>query len=149
MALKPDRDFIQWRLDQYMHSTAERGGFVSMVSAGSGVAMDDSANVVEYAADPSGAKVVGVLLDDVVDNPQKLRRNPYTEEVQVSGKVSIASEGWFVTNMVDPAVSPVAGEAAYLGASGLVTNSAAQLGQQVGRFDTSKDEDGYVKISTL
>jgi hypothetical protein len=149
MALKPDRDFIQWRLDYYMDSTASKGGFASMSTGGSGVAMDDAANKAVYATNPSGAKVLGVLLDDVVDTDVKLRRNPYKEEVQVGGKVSIASRGWCVTNMVYPGVTPTAGATAFLGQSGYVTTVQAAGAPQVGRFETSKDEDGYVKVSIL
>jgi len=69
MALRPDRDYNL--IDDISHfwtdaaADAENGGVASMKTAGSGVSLDDAANVVEYKADPSGAKPMGVLLQNI------------------------------------------------------------------------------------
>lgn len=147
MSLKPDRQIDKWRLEYHMSSSGYKGGVVSLVSAGSGVAMDSSSNVVAHAANPSGAVVVGVLLDDVVAANSLIKRNPYKEEVEFGNKVSIASEGWVVTDKIYSGSTPSAGATAYLGANGEFTTTQAAGAPVVGRFETSKDEDGFAKVS--
>ena len=66
MALKSDRIELLTDISFFMTTTAERGGVVSAVTSGSGVSMDDASAVVAYAAAASGAKPLGVLLNDVV-----------------------------------------------------------------------------------
>ena len=70
MALKPDRIELLTDVSFFMNSTATRGGVASVVTGGVGVSMDDATAVVAYAAVASGAKPVGLLLNDVVDLDQ-------------------------------------------------------------------------------
>lgn len=148
MSLKPDREFTKWEMGYKANSTAAtKGGLVSVSTASSGVGFD-GVGVAAYAASPSGVQVLGVLLDDVVDYGDKLVRNPYAETVNLGGAISIGKEGWCVTNFVYPGQTPTAGQTAYLGHSGYFSNtqSPAQA-PKVGRFETSKDEDGFAKVS--
>lgn len=147
MALKPDRNVTDWVLGYKASAAASRGGLVSVSTPTSGVGLN-GVGVAGYVANPSGAQVLGVLLDDVNDYGAKLNRNPYKDEVNVGGAVGIGKQGWVVTNMVYPGVNPTAGQAAYLGHSGYFTNVQTPVqAPKVGRFETSKDEDGYVKVS--
>ena len=63
--------------------------------------------------------------------------------MQVGGKVTLLRRGQCTTNMIDG--DPSAGEKAYAGVSGLVSNSAG--GQHIGQWLSAKDEDGYAKLS--
>lgn len=145
--LKPDRNLTQWVFNYKSAAAAVQGGLVSATTPASGVGANGP-GVAGYAASPSGAHVLGVLLDDVEVLDPKLDRNHYKEVVGVGDQVSIGSEGWVVTDMVYPGVDPVAGQSAYLGHSGYFTNVQTPVqAPKVGRFETSKDEDGYVKVS--
>ena len=143
MALKPDRIEIYTDISFFMNTVAERGGVVSVVTSGSGVSMDDANAVVEYADSASGA-ALGILLNDVVDKDlTKCHINWHKDEMQVGGKVTLLRRGQCTTNMIDG--DPSAGEKAYAGVSGLVSNSAG--GQHIGQWLSAKDEDGYAKLS--
>jgi hypothetical protein len=152
MALKPDRVELQTDVSFFMNTTATRGGVASVSTGGSGVAMDDASAVVAYAASTSGAKPVGVLLNDVVNlDLTRQHINWHKDEVQVGGKVTLLQVGQVTTNMV--VGTPSAGAVAYVGASGNFSataptdNSTEDAVYSVGRFLSSKDADGYVKVA--
>lgn len=150
MALKSDRIEINSRIDFFMNETAERGGIVSFLTSGSGAAMDQALQLCTYAASQSGKMPIGLLMGDMVNldlTRQKL--NPYKEEVQKGGKVTIWDKGEVVTNWLVPAISVTAGNAAYLGPSGLITNvnTGHKDSPRVGTFMSTKDVDGYAKVA--
>lgn len=156
MALKPDRIETQTDVSFFMNnatsSTIERGGIASISSGGSGVAMDDASALVAYATEGSGAKPVGVLLNDVVNlDLTRQHINWHKDEVQGGGKVTLLQVGQVTTDKVTGSVS--AGEPAFVGASGLFTATAptdvdSELAQhRVGTFLSSADSDGYVKVA--
>ena len=147
MALKPDRIELLTDISFFMNTTAERGGVVSAVTSGSGVAMDDANAVVAYAAAASGAKPLGILLNDVVnyDLPRQ-HINWHRDEVQVGGKVTVLRQGQVTTNRLVSGISPTAGTDAYVGASGLVGTSSTNA-VKIGQFLSSLSADGYAKVS--
>ena len=150
MALKSDRYHISSRVDFFMNETAERGGVVSFSTGGSGAAMDQSQQLCTYSANPSGARPIGLLMGDMVNldlTRQKL--NPYKEEVQIGGKVTIWDKGEVVTNRIQSGITITAGQTAYLHASGYLTNTnhLDHSNNIVGRWMSSKDQDGYAKVS--
>ncbi len=150
MALKGDRTTLHDKIDYFMNEVAERGGIVSVSTQGSGVAMDNASQLCTYAANPSGARPLGILLQDMVNldlTRQKL--NPYKDEVQIGGKVAIGQKGEWVTNRIQPGVTISAGNTAYLHASGYLTNNnfLDQSNNVVGRWDTTKDQNGYARVS--
>ena len=152
MALKPDRIETQTDVSFFMNSTATRGGIASISTGGSGVAMDDAGAVVAYSTAGSGAKPVGVLLNDVVNlDLTRQHINWHKDEVQQGGKVSLLQIGQVTTDRVTGAIA--AGEPAFVGASGLFTATAptdidSELAQhRVGTFLSSRDSDGYVKVA--
>lgn len=148
MALKSDRIELLTDISFFMKTTAERGGVVTATNtSGSGVSMDDANAVVAYAAVGTGVNPVGVLLNDVVDyDLTRQHINWHKDEVQVGGKVTLLRQGQVTTNMLVPGIVPVAGNKAYVGASGLIGTSSTNS-VQIGSFLSSKDADGYAKVS--
>jgi len=147
MALKPDRNEVYTDISFFMNTVGERGGIVSHSTGGVGPAMDDANAVVEYAAAAAGTNPAGLLLNDVVEyDLTKQHMNWYKDEVQKGSKVTLLRQGFVVTNMIDGAAAPVAGEPAHYAANGLLTNNAASGSVQVGRWLSAKDADGYAKV---
>lgn len=149
MALKPDRVELLTDVSFFMNTTAERGGVVSVVTAtsGVGVSMDDANAVVAYASVASGARPVGVLLNDVVNlDLTRQHINWHKDEMQVGGKVTVLRQGQVTTNMLVAGTTPSAGADAYVGANGLIGTSSTNA-VKIGQFLSAKDSDGYVKVS--
>lgn len=149
MALKPDRVELLTDVSFFMNTTAERGGVVSVVTAtsGVGVSMDDANAVVAYAAAASGAKPVGLLLNDVVNlDLTRQHINWHKDETQVGGKVTVLRVGQVTTNMLVAGTTPSAGADAYVGANGLIGTSSTNA-VKIGQFLSAKDTDGYAKVS--
>jgi hypothetical protein len=152
MALKGDRNVFVSDVSFFMNEAATRGGVVCLSTAGSGASMDDSSALVTYAADPSGKKPIGLLLNDMVNIDQTRQKiNPYKDEVQKGGKVNLLMDGFVVTNYITPNDTPSAGQTAYIGPSGYIgtgvhSTSDANDEVAVGRFLSTKDSDGYAKV---
>jgi hypothetical protein len=150
MALKADRYEFQTDISFFYNAgTATRGGVVIHETAGSGASMDNGVNLVKYAAVSGTSVPVGILLNDVVNKDlTRTHLNQYKDEVQKGGKVTVLRKGYVVTNNVTG--TPAAGSVAYachVTAGNLRGDSPGSSGNlAVGRFLTSKDEDGYVKV---
>lgn len=132
-------------------TTAERGGIVVISTGASGVAMDNSAAVMTYAADPSGTQPLGFLTQDVVNYDLTTRdANVHKQEVQTGSKATARDNCWMVTDRIFPGNTPAAGNTAYVTQSGYITSTVAAEGEtktpKVGRFLSSKDEDGFAKV---
>jgi hypothetical protein len=149
MALKADRYEFQTDISYFMNQVAERGGMVSLVTGGSGAAMDQGQALVEYAATGSGKVPMGILLNDVVNidlTRQKL--NPYKNEVQRGSKVTILRKGWVVTNRIQ-GTAPTAGGNVFVAHSGnLAASDLVGAGTQpvCGTWLGTVDQDGYAKV---
>jgi len=152
MALRPDRGYDEftdisnyWTTSQ---TSAEKGGVATVVTQGSGVALEDTANVVSYAANPSGAIPKGVLLRTVSPALSATRDfiNFDAQEVRPGDKVTLVRKGWLVTDMIPSGISPAVGDAAYVAASGNISSTQASGALQVGRFETTKDADGFARV---
>ena len=144
MALKSDRLELQTDISFFYNAgTATRGCVVVHDTAGSGAAMDQGVNLVKKH---TAGVPVGILLNDVVNKDlTRTHLNQHKDEVQKGGKVTVLRKGYVVTNDIDTAQNPVAGSGAY--ASGSTAGAIAMTGTyQVGRFLSSKDEDGYAKV---
>lgn len=147
MALKSDRVELLTDISFFMNSVAERGGVVSAVgNGGAGAAMDDADAVVEYAADPSGALPIGILVNDVVNlDLTRQHINWHKDEVQLGGKVTVLRQGQVLTNLVDG--TPAAGADAFVAASGYISTTQASGAVKIGQFLGATDSDGYAKVS--
>lgn len=150
MALKGDRFEGIHDIKHFMNEVAEKGGIAVISTAGSGAALDQSANLVTYAASPSGKVPVGILLGDMVNKDlTRTHINQHKNETQKGGKVTLMKEGYVTTNMIYPNQSPNGGDAAYVANSGYITNvgpNSTNAGRWIGEFETSKDEDGYATV---
>lgn len=147
MALKPDRIELLTDISNFMEQAPkDRGGVVSYVTSGSGVSMDDALSVVAYAALASGAKPAGILLNDVVDlDLTRQHINWHKDEVQKGGKVTVLRIGQVTTDMITG--TPNAGDTAYVGANGDISTTGGTGVLSIGTFLSSKDADGYAKVS--
>jgi len=158
MALKALRIHNDSSIEHFMTSTAERGGIVSFSYTGqasSGGAIDQAESTVAYVANPSGVKPRGVLMCDVVNNDlTRQHANWHKEEVQVNGKVTVWPQCTVVTNRIMSGHTPLPGQRAFVGHSGLLGNADVATDHTdltgatrvVGRWVTRKDEDGYAKV---
>jgi hypothetical protein len=153
MGLKTDRIHIDSQIDFFMNEVAERGGIACVSTVGSGAAMDQAEQLCTYAANPSGVATLGVLMCDVVNlDLTRQHENWHKEEVQKGGKVTIWNKGTVVTDRVYPGATPTAGQKAYIAHSGYIANSKvvsddSDTDPVVGRFLSTKEEDGYCKVS--
>ena len=148
MALKADRYEESTDISFFYNAgTATRGGVVLLNAANaSGAAMDQGANLVEYAAATTGTVPVGILLNDVVNKDlTRTHLNQYKDEVQKGGKVTVLTRGWIVTNNLD-AVTIAPGEVAYASATAGNLTNVSTAGQAVGRFMSAQVADGYAKV---
>ena len=152
MALKADRIETQTDVSFFMDEVQTRGGIASISSGGSGIAMDDGNAKVAYATVASGAKPVGVLLNDVVNlDLTRQHINYHQDEVQKGSKVTLLQIGQITTNNISG--TPTAGDPAYLGVSGVFSPAAVTDSNQensyysVGRFLSGKDQSGYAKVA--
>jgi len=159
MALKADRNELDVDISFFCNDadTTPRGGIVVIDTVGSGAAMDQAGAKVKYAAANGSSVPVGILLNDVVNlDLTRQHINWHKDEVQKGGKVSILKKGTIVTNMVDISdhgSAITAGQVAYAssGTAGYLSNTYAHdVGDDealaVGRFMSTKDEDGYYKV---
>ena len=155
MALKGDRHELETDISFFMNETGVRGQFVSISTAGSGSAMDDSTALVTIAATASGEYAVGCLLNDVVNiDLTRQHLNWHKDEVQKGSKVTILKRGFVVTDQIAAGTTPSAGRTAYLGAAGQITptrsgSANAKYSDRVGQFLSTKDADGYCKVEVM
>jgi hypothetical protein len=89
---------------------------------------------------------VGVLLHAIEVEPvTSFKQKNYHTNAQWPGDpVSLLRRGWVVTNQIIG--NPVAGSGAFLAASGQLSTSQAAGAPQVGRFETTKDVDGFARV---
>ena len=155
MALKPDRDPLVWDISKfytsltYSGTKAQRGGIVVATGTSSGAAMDQSTNAAWYIGDPSGKAPLGMLMADVVNiDLNRSFLNPNKTEAQLNDKVPLMVKGWATTNMIDDTGGINPGDVAYLAGSGYLTSDSGNGSNRpvVGKFLSSKDEDGYCKV---
>ena len=151
MALKADRHELDTDISFfYNEGTAERGGVVVLDTVGSGAALDQAGAKVKYAVATNALFPVGILLNDVVNlDLTRQHINWHKDEVQKGGKVTVLKKGGVVTNLI--AGTPAAGLGAFVddGTAGYIA-TAAEVADgkyiQIGRFMSTKDEDGYAKV---
>jgi len=154
MALKSDRSVLDTDISFFMNEAATRGGVASVSTGGSGAAMDQGEALVTYAALPSGAVPVGLLLNDMVNiDLTRQHLNQHKDEVQKGGKVTLLRKGYVVTSNLE-GTSPSAGDPAFVAHSGNLATSDLSSDDTdddgstrlVGRFLSGVDQDGYAKV---
>ena len=150
MALKADRHELDTDISFFMNETAEKGQIVVLSTVGSGAAMDQGKALVTVAEATTSNVVAGVLLTDVVDlDLTRQHINFHKDEVQKGGKVSILKKGYVVTDQIEG--TPTAGALAFMddadtGKFAVAASVDDTEYTAVGRFMSTKDEDGYCKV---
>lgn len=150
MALKGDRVIIETDITLTCESVAERGVTLVHKTSGSGVALGDSAGQADLVSNPSGYKVAGLLLNDVVNVDQtRYHLNFHKDERQVSTRSTLLKKGRVTTNKISG--TPTTGATAYLTTDGALTPTLSTTGglvatPKVGVFAGIKDESGYVAV---
>ena len=148
MALKPDVVAIYEDITFYCDTVCDRGGIATLVTAGSGVSMDGGRNVVAYDAYGSGKIPKGILMQPVVNKDLTstwLKRG--LDEAEVGTKVTLLAIGEVTTDFVYPGITVAAGDPAYVGHSGYISNARVNTGwSAVGRFVTTKDQNGFARV---
>ena len=149
MGLKPLRNNLQTDNSFFSNAVSTKGGIASIVTVGSGQAMDQANAVAAYQIAQSGAVPLGILLEDVVDEDLTDKSQNYAKTaVQKGGKLTYAYQGIVETNMIASNITVAAKDIAYLAGSGMLTNvnSGVINTPKVGKFLSTKDEDGYAKL---
>jgi len=129
MSLRPERQTQQVNIDYPCPWTQERGGVLTWTQA-SGI------NFVEYAFDPSGVHFAGLQLNDIEN--VNMTRQPFQQYLRTIdipfARVGVATQGDFTTDWIYPVGTIHQGDLAYVGPSGMITNSAALGGEVIGKF---------------
>lgn len=148
MALKGDRFIGVTDIGYHLNEVGEKGQICVYSTFGSGAALDQGQALVTIAAVASGNTPAGLLLNDVVNKDlSRTHLNFQKDEIQQGGKVTLLKKGWVVSNRIVAGQTPTVGSKARLGTSGDVTATDAGGNPLLGEFKSSKDEDGYAKIS--
>lgn len=150
MALKPFRRILDTDISFFMNHTAERGGVVCAVTAGSGNSLDQAVAAVGYSATSSGKLPMGYLLNDVVNvDLSRYFLNKEKAETQLGGKVTLATVGVVETNMLKSGITFAVGNKAYLDTDGRITNvnTGSEASPYIGKIESTKDSDGYLRVS--
>lgn len=146
----------------FINETAEQGQVLVMSTTGTGQSLDDPNAVVKIPTTVSGARAVGVLINEVVNiDLTRQHLNQYQREVQLGSKIGLLRRGTIVTDMIatGDSASPVAGDIAYWteeNSLGKFTDVDPTVSKdtsvdshtyRVGQFLSEKDSDGYAKIA--
>lgn len=151
MALKGPRDVVQTDIMRTCDVAAVAGQVLVNTTSGSGVSQGDSRGVSTVSASSSGKVVTGIVMHKVrVLDETTQHRNFHNGEMLTNEPCTQMVKGWLVTNII--VGTPAVGGTAYLSSSGYLTptvdaNGGLVATPKVGRFESIKDADGYVKVS--
>ncbi len=150
MALNAHQKIVADDINYRLAAASERGVICTVAS---------TAGQCEVIADPSGARVAGILMMDVVAKavPSNLSQdanldtgtateqsNKQKNETYEGGVVRLARKGELVTDQISGAVA--AGDSLYVAASGQISATQAAGSQAIGFALDAKDADGFVKL---
>lgn len=150
MALKGDRVVVEVDPTMTCDVAVERGVALMVKTVGSGIVLGDSANAASCYLSPSGKKVAGILMQDVVSiDTTRYKQNFHKDEALKDNRVVLLKKGRLTTNMLTG--TPTYGDTAYVSTSGIFTPTVSATGgtaatPKAGIFISSKDESGYATI---
>lgn len=150
MALKGERVVIETNITLTCPSVASRGVTLVHSTAGSGTALGDKAGTADLLANPSGYKVAGLLMNDVVNvDTTRYHLNFHKDERLINQRVTLLTKGRVTTDKVSG--SPTAGSTAYLTTNGNLTPTVSATGgtvatPKVGVFAGGVDENGFATV---
>lgn len=129
MSLRPSRQTQQVNIDFPCPWTQERGGALTWTQA-SGI------DFVQYSFDPSGVHFAGLQLNDIEN--VNFTRQPFQQYIRDTDipftRVGLGTQGDFITDWIYPVGTINQGDLAYVGPSGMITNSSSFGGEVVGKF---------------
>lgn len=129
MSLLPDRQTQQVNIDYPCPFTQERGGILTYV-------MFSGIQFVQYAANPSGALFAGIQMNDI-ENVNFVRQ-PFQQYLRTMDIpftiVGTSTQGDYITDWIYPIGTIFNGDLAYLGPSGMITNSSIFGSEVIGNF---------------
>lgn len=150
MGLKGDRVILETDITMTCDSVASRGVTLVIKTGGSGVNLGDTAGAADLVANPSGYKVAGLLLNDVVDvDTTRYHLNFHKDERLVGQRSTLLRKGRVTTDKVSG--TPTAGATAYLTTNGNLTPTVSATGgvtatPKVGVFAGALDENGFAAV---
>lgn len=150
MALKGERVILETDITLTCESAASRGVVLVHKTSGSGVALGESAGEADLLAAPSGYKVAGLLLNDVVSvDETRYHRNFHKDETKAGERCTLLRKGRVTTDKITG--TPAVGDTAYLTANGVLTPTMSTTGglaatPKVGQFVSIKDASGFVSV---
>lgn len=150
MALKGDRVIIETDITQTCASATNRGVVLCGVTSGSGVAVGSKAGGSDLLASPSGSRVTGLLLNDVVSVDQtRYHKNFQKDETLINERCTLLRKGRVTTDQISG--TPAEGDKAYLTTNGQLTPTLSATGglvatPKVGEFRSIKDENGFAAV---
>lgn len=150
MALKGPRVIIETDITFTCQSTTNRGVVLCRTLAGSGVALGNLAGQASLSASPSGLRVAGLLMNDVVNiDPTRQHINFQQDQTLVGQRCTLLRKGRVTTDQISG--SPNDGDTAYLTTNGQLTPTMSATGglvatPKIGVFDGIKDENGFITV---
>lgn len=155
MALKGPRHELQTDQSTICNDVVEQGQILSYQDNGpygSGINLDSPNNLSElFGTLSSGTEYVpyGLSLTNIVNiDTTRQHVNYHKDEVTTGGHPTVLKQGWVVTDKVVASCVPLTGQKAYMAHSGLLSNNSNNgVHPLVGRFEGSKDPDGFVKVT--
>ena len=137
--LRPLRQTEQVNIDYMCPFTQEEGGILTY-----GVA--SGLTIAQYAFSASGAVPIGIQMNNI--EHQNLGREYFRqrwERMDVPcGIVGASFQGDYETDWIHAVGTIMPGDAAYVGPSGMFTNSTAFGGARVGKFLSTLQADSHV-----
>lgn len=150
MGLRADRQIDSVEIGFYLNEVASVGVVASISTATSGSSLDGTTSLATISANSSGCVPIGVLLTETVDiDLTRLPVNWHKSQAVKGDKVAIVRKGWVVT---DQTTGTITAGPAVLASSGAVMSRPAitswnqVANPSVGRFLSTKDENGYVRL---
>lgn len=150
MAYLPDFEFKTEDVTRKMTTVCEPGQFaVHTGGGGSGASIGETNGSVKIESTSNGAvsgsKFAGVTRHYHVSlDTTKFDLNQHKGEQSINTVCDLGTEGFIVTDMVSG--TPTIGATAYLALSGKVSPTDVGLAPVVGKFESIKDELGFVKV---
>lgn len=153
MALKGDRAVYETNIRHICDTSGEAGTLFQLKASqptgrgvGQGINFSAPVAVPVTGTPASGTRIIGVALDDVISlDPVRQHRNFQRTDQLVGENVCLLTDGYIRTNKI--VGTPAAGDTAYVGAAGAFSASQTNAIPAVGKFETSKDTDGFAIVT--
>lgn len=150
--LKADREIFRENIRYTCETVADQSDILMVTTAGSGVLVGDRHPKASLVANPSGSKVAGMLMHNVVNvDETRYQRNPFNGERKVGEVCTLLEQGIVTVDNLKSGDSPTDGDTAYVTLNGEITKTMSATGglvatPKVGQFKGAKDESNFVCV---